>query len=145
MCSTAHVSFLNLSPLCWWKESASCWMLFLSWQNPSRAFLITCSLYKLNRISDKLHPCVIPLPVFTLLVFHQVWLRPNTLIHIQSILHGQMPAAGLWSKHTIPHLFWKFVLILFLASQFHPWFLFHLKTKTYILQVRPEFSFLSSF
>ena len=36
--------------------------------NPSRAYLVRHSLYKLKRIGDKRHPCLTPLPVFTLLV-----------------------------------------------------------------------------
>ena len=35
---------------------------------PSRASLVRYSLYKLNRIGYKQHPCLIPLPLFTLLV-----------------------------------------------------------------------------
>jgi hypothetical protein len=35
-----------------------------------------------------------------------------------------MPSASLWSKHTIPHLCPRFVLILFSASQLYPYFLF---------------------
>ena len=35
--------------------------------NPSNASLIRYSLYKLNRIGDKQHPCLTPLPIFTLL------------------------------------------------------------------------------
>ena len=36
---------------------------------------------------------------------------------IWSILHSQMPCASLWSKHIILHLYPKFILILFTASQ----------------------------
>jgi len=36
--------------------------------NPSRATLVRHSLYKLNRIGDKQHPCLTPLPIFTLFV-----------------------------------------------------------------------------
>ena len=36
--------------------------------SPSRASLVRHSLYKLNRIVDKQHPCRTPLPVCTLLV-----------------------------------------------------------------------------
>ena len=32
-CSILLVSSLNLSPICWRKESSSCWMLLLSWQS----------------------------------------------------------------------------------------------------------------
>ena len=35
-------------------------------------------------------------------------------------LHGQMPSATQRSKHTFPHLYPNFVLILFSASQVHP-------------------------
>jgi len=47
------------------------WMIFppiLKSPNPSRASLVRHSLYKLNRIGDKQHPCLTPLPIFTLLV-----------------------------------------------------------------------------
>ena len=30
-CSTLLVSSLNLSPICWWKESPYCWKLLLLW------------------------------------------------------------------------------------------------------------------
>ena len=36
--------------------------------NPSRASLVGLSLFKLDRIGDKQHPCLTPLPFFTLLV-----------------------------------------------------------------------------
>ena len=36
--------------------------------SPSRASLVRHSLYKLNRIGDKQHPCRTPLPICTLLV-----------------------------------------------------------------------------
>jgi hypothetical protein len=47
------------------------WMIcppILKTPNPSKDSLVSYSLYKLNRIGDKQHPCLIPLPVFTLLV-----------------------------------------------------------------------------
>ena len=47
------------------------WMIcppILRSPNPSKASLVRYSLYKLNRIGDKQHPCLIPLPIFTLLV-----------------------------------------------------------------------------
>jgi len=31
-CITLLVSTLNLSPICWWKQSSPCWMLLLPWQ-----------------------------------------------------------------------------------------------------------------
>ena len=36
--------------------------------SPSRASLVRHSLYKMNRIGDKQHPCLTPLPICTLLV-----------------------------------------------------------------------------
>ena len=30
--NTSLVSLLNLSTICWWKQSSSCWMLLLSWE-----------------------------------------------------------------------------------------------------------------
>jgi len=39
--------------------------------NPSRASLVRHSLYKLNRIGDKQHPCLTHLPIFILLVSPQ--------------------------------------------------------------------------
>jgi len=47
------------------------WMIcppVLKSPNPSTASLLRHSLYKLNRISDKQHPCLTPLPIFTLCV-----------------------------------------------------------------------------
>ena len=47
------------------------WMIcppILKSPNPSRASLVRYSLYKVNRIGNKHHPCLTPLPVFTLLV-----------------------------------------------------------------------------
>ena len=35
--------------------------------SPSRASLVRQSLYKLNIIGDKQHPCLTPLPIYTLL------------------------------------------------------------------------------
>jgi hypothetical protein len=32
-CSILLVSSFNLSPIFWWKESSSCWMLCLPWQS----------------------------------------------------------------------------------------------------------------
>jgi len=32
-CTTSPVSTLNLSPICWWKQSSTCWMLLLPWQS----------------------------------------------------------------------------------------------------------------
>ena len=40
----------------------------LKFASPSRASLVRHSLYKLNRIGDKQHPCRTPLPICTLLV-----------------------------------------------------------------------------
>ena len=42
--------------------------LMLKSPSPSRASLVSHSLYKLNRIGDKQNPCVTPLPICTLLV-----------------------------------------------------------------------------
>ena len=47
------------------------WMIcppILKSPNPSKAFLVRHSLYKLNRIGDKQHPSLTSLPIFTLLV-----------------------------------------------------------------------------
>ena len=47
------------------------WMIcppILKSPNPSRASLVRHLLYKLKRIGDKQHPCLTPLPIFTLLV-----------------------------------------------------------------------------
>jgi hypothetical protein len=43
-------------------------LLFLSLQSPSRASFVSHSFYNLKRIGDKQHPCLTPLPVFTLLI-----------------------------------------------------------------------------
>jgi len=47
------------------------WMIYpptLKSPNTSKASLVRHSLYKLNRIGYKQHPCLTPLPIFTLLV-----------------------------------------------------------------------------
>ena len=58
--------------------------------NPSRASLVRHSLYKLNRIGDKQHPCLTPLPICTLLVSPRssriltFWSMYNLLINLLS-------------------------------------------------------------
>jgi len=108
--------------------------------NLSRVSFLMCLLYTLNRIGDK-HPCLTPLPIFTLLVSlwsslsFTLWYIYNLIssLHasqyqfplesalIWSSLHSQMPSASPWSKHTILHLFPKFILIPFsvLCSEFY--------------------------
>jgi hypothetical protein len=51
-------------------------------QNPSRASSVRHSLYKLNTIGDKQHPCLTLLPIFTLLIsprFGRILTPLNTL------------------------------------------------------------------
>ena len=58
--------------------------------SPSRASLVRHSLYKLNRIGDKQHPCLTPLPIYTLLVSPRsnrtltLWSMYNLLINLLS-------------------------------------------------------------
>jgi len=58
--------------------------------SPSRASLVRHSLYKLNRIGDKQHPCRTPLPICTLLVSPRssrtltLWSMYNLLINLLS-------------------------------------------------------------
>jgi len=58
--------------------------------SPSKASLVRHSLYKLNRIGDKQHPCLTPLPICTLLVSPQcshtltLWSTYNLLINLLS-------------------------------------------------------------
>ena len=58
--------------------------------SPSRAFFVRHSLYKLNRIGDKLHPCITPLPICTLFVSPRsshtltFWSMYNLLINLLS-------------------------------------------------------------
>jgi hypothetical protein len=58
--------------------------------SPSRASLVRHSLYKLNKIGDKQHPCRTPLPICTLLVSplssHTLtfWSMYNLLINLLS-------------------------------------------------------------
>jgi len=58
--------------------------------NPSRVFLVRHSLYKLNRVGDKQHPCLTHLPIFTLLVSHRftrtltLWAMYKLLINLLS-------------------------------------------------------------
>ena len=47
-CSTSIVSFLNLSPVCYWKESSSCWMLIFF---ASPVFNFTCTYILHNLLS----------------------------------------------------------------------------------------------
>jgi hypothetical protein len=63
--------------------------------NPSRAFLVIHSLYRLNRIGDKQHHCLTPLPIFTLLVSPQ-FSRTLTLSAIYKLL------INLLSRQSIP-------------------------------------------
>jgi hypothetical protein len=55
--------------------------------NPSRASLVRHSLYKLNKLGDKQHPCLTPLPVFTLLVFSSVQSYFNPLSHVLLLIN----------------------------------------------------------
>ena len=58
--------------------------------SPSRASLVRHLLYKLNRIDDKQHPCLTPLPVCTFLVSPRsshtltLWFMYNLLINLLS-------------------------------------------------------------
>ena len=45
--STSIFSFLNLSPISWWKDSSSCWTLLLPWQ-----YRISFHLYILRHLSS---------------------------------------------------------------------------------------------
>ena len=127
--------------------------------NLSKASLINYSLCNLNRIGDKQHPCLIPLPIFTLFVSPSSSFILNTMIHVNllinlfrasrchfhagsslilSRLRCQIPSASLRSMRTIPPPCPKFVLISLSAFQFI--FLFYTQSD---LQVHPRFSFLS--
>ena len=88
-CST--VSFLAIST----RSSAyfTVWIIFppmLKPPSPSRASLVRHSPYKLNRIGDKQHPCLTPLPICTLPVYHRssrtltLWSMYNFLINLLS-------------------------------------------------------------
>ena len=102
-----------------------------------RASLVRYYLCTLNGIGDKQHTCLTTLQIWTLPVTPWSSLTFNTLISLLfadqfsfvpddtspfgfalllSTLHGQMPSASLWSKHTIFHLLLKVLLILFSAS-----------------------------
>ena len=67
----------------------------LKFPNPSRASLVWYLLYKWNRIGDKQHPCLSPLPVFTLLV-------------------------STWSNYTLTPCFMYSLLIILLLCQSVP-------------------------
>jgi hypothetical protein len=106
----------------------------------SRASLVKFSPYKVNRIGDRLHPCqmlfqssqiCLPLVQSYLntdqcTICRQILFRASRyqflsgFTLIWSSLHGEMPPASLWSKHTILHLCPKFVLILLSATQLRP-------------------------
>ena len=58
--------------------------------NPSRASLVRYSLYKLNRIGDKQHPCLIPPPIFILLV-SPLSSHALTLLSIHNLLINLLP------------------------------------------------------
>jgi len=66
--------------------------------SPSRASLVRHSLYKLNKIGDKQHPCLIPLPFCTLLVSPRP-IRTLTLWSMYSLL------ISLLSRQSIPLIF----------------------------------------
>ena len=77
------------------------WMIcppILKNPNPSKASLVRYSLYKLNRIGDNQHPCLTPLPIFTLLVSSRF---SRTLTHwaLYKLL------ISLLSRHSIPVYF----------------------------------------
>ena len=65
--------------------------------NPSKASLVRHLLYKLNRIGDKQHPCLTPLPIFTLLVSPwfsctlTLWTMYRLLINLLS--HQSIPVS----------------------------------------------------
>ena len=133
--------------------------------SPSRASLVRHSLYKLNRIGDKQHSCRTPLPIYTLLVSHRssctltLSSMYNLLINLLSrqlipvlfricinLLQFMRSNAFCQSKkQTHIHLPPKFVLILFLSYQLHPWFIFLFQIETDLLQVHLQFSFQSFF
>ena len=77
------------------------WMIFpliMKSPDPSRVSLVRYSLYTLNRIGDKQHPCLTPLPIFTLLVSPRFG-RILTLWPMYSLL------INLLSRHSIPFTF----------------------------------------
>ena len=65
--------------------------------NPSRASLVRHSLYKSNSIGDKQHPCLNPLPIFTLFVSPRfsrtvtLWAMYKLLINLLSRQSIQVP------------------------------------------------------
>ena len=67
----------------------------LKTQNPFRASLVNHSLYTLNGIGEKQHPCLTPLPNFTLLVSPRfsrtltLWAMYKLLINLLS--HQSIP------------------------------------------------------
>ena len=145
------------------------WMIhppLLKSPNPSRASLVSHSLYKLNTIGDKQRPCLTPIPIFTLLVsprfsrtltlcaMHKFPInllsRQSTPVTIRiciNLVQLTRPtlSASLWSKHTVLRLSPSFDLMLFSASQLHSSFLFLFQIQTDILHVHPPYSFRSFF
>jgi hypothetical protein len=59
--------------------------------SPSRPSLVRHSLYKLNKIGDKQHPCLVPLPICTLFVSPRssrtltLWCMYNLLVNLLSL------------------------------------------------------------
>ena len=77
------------------------WMIcppILKSPNLSKASLVRYSLYKLNRIGDKQHPCLTPLPISTLLVSPR-FSRTLTLWAMYKLL------INLLSRQSIPFSF----------------------------------------
>ena len=138
-CST----FSSLASNTRWWAYFTVWMMcppILKSPNPSRASLVRHLLYKLNRTSHKQHPCLTPLPVFTLLVSPlfshtlTLWAMYILLINLLSCQLLPVPFR-IWinlvqltqsnaccqsiKQHTV-HLSTRLILILSSASQLHP-------------------------
>lgn len=118
-------------------------------------------MYKLNRIGNRQHPCLVFLPVFTFLIstWSSLSLSLSTMYNLlitflsrQSMplsfksalfctsLHSKIISANTLSKHRIFYLCLKWVLILFSASQWHPCFLPLFQVQCDLHQVRSQFS-----
>jgi hypothetical protein len=112
-------------------------LLFLKYPNTWRLYLVRYWLYKVNRIGNKRHPCLTPLPVFTLLgsfwsvLILTLWSTFKLLINFLSRqlrtgsfrtcvisvqFTGKMSSTTQWIKHTISRLCAKFFMVLFSES-----------------------------
>ena len=93
-CITIHFLASSTRSYAYFTVQITCLPIF-KFPHPSKSSLVRYLLYKWNRIRDKQHPCLSPLPVFTLLV-------------------------STWSSYTLTPCFMYCLLIILLLCQSVP-------------------------